>query len=110
MVVKRETILKVIADELRCIKQWLNNDAVLGTTLYRATQSENQALALIELLEVEDCGSTGGYDQKNPLVNKFTNDLVNRFYTVCKKHKQLSFAKEVILMYELRKNETRNKS
>lgn len=42
--------------------------------------------ALVEVLEVEDCGSVGGFDGKNPLQEPSDYKLLNRFATVMFKH------------------------
>ncbi len=49
-----------------------------------------QANILIELLEVQDCGSTDGYDSKNPLVRVSSYKLVNRFVTLVQKRSVLT--------------------
>lgn len=46
----------------------------------------SKAEAIIEVLEVVDCGSTGGFDPHNKLSTDCEHALYCRFLTVMKKH------------------------
>ena len=76
---KRKTILQNIFKNF----QMMTQDIISNPNSY--SKYYNEATALIELLEVEDCGSVGGFDSNNPLVyiTKFT--LFDRFLTLVKK-------------------------
>jgi len=52
------TILKAAASCLRQVKQWEDM-----RDLGRALRYQTQAEALIEILEVHNCGATGGFDK-----------------------------------------------
>jgi hypothetical protein len=55
--VVRATILKAIRANLAAIEQWSEMEDY-GRSYYYSSKAE----ALIELLEVDDCGSIGGFD------------------------------------------------
>lgn len=76
---KREVILKLIKEHLKNSKQWSDD------SIHFRMQCRYMAEGLIQLLEIEDCGSTGGYDRANPLVNKTLDRLYNRYLTLKKK-------------------------
>ncbi|MBP4081389.1 hypothetical protein [Aeromonas sp. MrichA-1] len=46
----------------------------------------HKADSIIEILEVEDCGSTGGYDRQNPNVKITGHKIYDRFLTVLRKY------------------------
>ena len=52
----RSVILKRIKEELQMLEQWREGD-----NLNFALDHQTRAIALIELLEVHDCGSVGGF-------------------------------------------------
>lgn len=58
-VIFRITILKNIKESLSAITQWSEMQHWENAAKYAA-----KAEALIELLEVDDCGSIGGFDAK----------------------------------------------
>jgi hypothetical protein len=62
--VDRIKVLNRIGDHFQMIIQWhgIKKPSCSEST----TQYFNKAMALIELLEIEDCGSTGGYDKGQP--------------------------------------------
>ncbi len=74
--INRNTILKAIKDELLSAKQWSVNG--LEFKLFHRYKAES----LIELLEINDCGSTGGFDQNNPLRTDTQDLLYNRYLTL----------------------------
>lgn len=61
--ITRETILKNAEDCLRQSRQWLEHADGEGGLGF-ALEYQNRAKALIELLEVDDCGSVGGFDRR----------------------------------------------
>ena len=89
--IKRSTILRNIADHLRGELQWSRSGHWDNAWKYA-----QQAIALIELLEVDDCGSVGGFDRTNELVRLVPHEGFNRFWTVSAKYKQMMFAKELL--------------
>lgn len=56
--ITRESILGTIEDNLETRDQWKESESWSNVLQYH-----NQAEALIELLEVSDCGSSGGFDK-----------------------------------------------
>jgi len=78
----RLTILQEIFNNFQQMSQWITSmpESYL--------KSHNQAEQLIELLEVEDCGSVGGFDRENPLINKTGFNLYDRFLTLLNKKNQ----------------------
>jgi hypothetical protein len=75
----RQKILNEIMSDLQMATQWVANSPD------RHTHYMSQAEALVELLEVEDCGATGGFDKKNPRV-PHPHAVFSRFLTVINKH------------------------
>jgi len=80
----RLTILQEIFDNFQQMSQWTTS---MPESYLKA---HNRAEQLIELLEVEDCGSIGGFDRENPLVNETRFTLYNRFLTLLNKKKSSS--------------------
>lgn len=80
----RLTILQEIFNNFQQMSQWI----ISMPESY--SKSYNQAEQLIELLEVEDCGSIGGFDRENPLVKQTGFKLYDRFLTLLNKKKQSS--------------------
>lgn len=75
--ISRDTVLKSIGDHLAQIAQWAelhSYDFVVKDYL--------RAEALIQLLEIEDCGSYGGYDKNQPSARH----IFDRFDWLCKKY------------------------
>jgi hypothetical protein len=62
--ISRETILKRIESCLESVEDWAERTEFHDGNLDSAYNYQCQALALIELLEVDDCGSCGGYDAR----------------------------------------------
>lgn len=79
----RDTILREIEANFNCVIQWAK-----CFDYERASHYSSKAEGLIELLENEDCGSIGGYDDKNPNDRVCDNPLYNRFITLCKKDRK----------------------
>lgn len=81
----RYVILETIQQNLQQIEQW----ARPGMEHYaNAHKYQSHALALIELLEVNDCGSCGGFDKGWDELKKqgVQPSLYNRFAFLCNKH------------------------
>jgi len=57
----RQTILDMIGDNFQSVIQW-SGHADFG----RCAKYSDKAEGLIELLEIHDCGSTGGFDEDQP--------------------------------------------
>jgi hypothetical protein len=79
--IKRKQILQDIFACFQQMTQW----ATINPNSY--SEYYNQAKSLIELLEVEDCGSIGGFDRKNKLVRTTGFELYDRFLTLMNKTK-----------------------
>lgn len=63
--VSRKAILDAIDSEMQRVYDWgsqINEKRIDPDYISRAIQHAYKAEALIELLEVHDCGSTGGFD------------------------------------------------
>ena len=78
--VKRSTVLNAIFANFQMATQWPAN--VEGKDYIAKAES------LIELLEVADCGSTGGFDDDNPRTSVTNHRLFDRFLTVLRKYPQ----------------------
>lgn len=78
----RLTILQEIFYNFQQMSQWI--------ILESYSKYYHRAEQLIELLEVEDCGSVGGFDEKNPTINKTGFRLYDRFLTLLKKKRDAS--------------------
>ena len=74
-------ILQQIFDELQMVTQHVT-DEELGATRYLS-----KAAALVELLEVSDCGSVGGFDRTNPHQHVTGCEVFDRFLTLLRKRK-----------------------
>jgi len=59
--------------------QFLHTPATFEADLHKAD-------AIIEILEVEDCGSIGGYDRQNPNILITGHKIYDRFLTVLRKY------------------------
>lgn len=79
--VSRLKILRRILDSFGMAAQW-KSDLSVNTAQWAAGYL-SQAEGLIELLEVEDCGSVGGFDQGAGGLN----NLFDRFELLCSKYK-----------------------
>jgi hypothetical protein len=85
-VIDRNKILRTIEQHFSNLIQWDRYIDYERTVVYAS-----KAEALIELLEISDCGSTGGFDKKNPLTFTCDYALYDRFITLCKKDKKNVF-------------------
>lgn len=65
--VTRQAVLKLIDRHFQQVAQW----ARLGD-FPRAAEYQAKTEALVELLEIDDCGSSGGYDRKRNQPNPST--------------------------------------
>jgi len=77
--INREYILNRIFDHFQQITQW--NISHIDSTIAHYYKAEG----LIELLEILDCGSVGGYDPECPYRNVTGHRLYNRFLTLVRK-------------------------
>jgi hypothetical protein len=80
MTIKRITLLQAIAENLQMALQYTISSPS------NVSGYSKRAEALIEVIEVDDCGSIGGFDENNPNVKPCSHQLINRFATLCKKN------------------------
>lgn len=81
-IIARKTLLDSAYNSLLMMQQWGNMHSYHNVLEY-----EYKARAIIEVLEVADCGSVGGYDRMNALQNEgSSNRLYRRFMAVARKH------------------------
>lgn len=73
-VIFRSTILKMIESELQSIAQWAGMAIWENAAKYAA-----RAEVLIELLEIDDCGSTGGFDTQRNQGRRGFHTLYSRY-------------------------------
>lgn len=78
---KRLKTLNQIFEYFEQITQWLPD------SIENAAQYMFMAQSLIEFLEVEDCGSVGGYDKKSPVKHESGFTLYDRFLALVRKYK-----------------------
>ena len=96
---KRIKILEEIFSHFQAMTQWIT------TSPDNYSKYFNQAVGLIELLEVEDCGSIGGFDNENPVKwgeSKF--HVYDRFLALIRKEntklkKEIYFTPETMRKY-----------
>lgn len=74
--IERADILERIKRELGMAEQW---DRQQTTHKAHSLEHACKAEALIELLEVDDCGSTGGYDKPRGQKGSLTMTLRERY-------------------------------
>lgn len=86
---KRIDTLQRTFDCFQQITQWV------PFNLSSAYKYASEAEALIELLEVDDCGSVGGFDAKSPIENNYNYKLYNRFIAVLKRHNKFKDIKSI---------------
>ncbi len=87
--VSRIRILNNIFEHFQQISQWLPNHCDT------AAKYTAKAEALIEVLEVVDCGSVGGFDLENPVTNETDFELYNRFLALVRKYRNQDDIKKV---------------
>lgn len=75
----RIEILNRIFECFQQATQWHGTDASCEKYLHMAE-------SLIEILEIVDCGATGGFDEDNPKKWHTGFNLYDRFITVANKH------------------------
>lgn len=76
----RIKILQMIFNSFQQMTQWVT------TSPSSYAEYHNQAKALIELLEVEDCGSVGGFDGDSLPPKECKYHLYDRFLALLSKH------------------------
>lgn len=77
---ERKKILQDIFEYFQQITQWLPNNIDI------ANENMIKAESLITLLEVEDCGSVGGFDPDSPVKYESGFSLYDRFLALVNKH------------------------
>jgi hypothetical protein len=87
--IDRIKLLQRIFGHFQQAIQWLPNDPD------SYLEYINKAESIIELLEIEDCGSVGGFDEKNPLQNIYDFDLYDRFVCLVNKYKNINDIKNI---------------
>jgi hypothetical protein len=104
----RKIILQTIFNNFQGMTQWL-------TSPDHYLENYNQAVALIELLEVEDCGSVGGYDPSNKVKwNESGFHEYDRFLALLRKkdtklEKEIYFTPETMRKFWLEVSNLREK-
>jgi hypothetical protein len=81
--ISRIVILTAIASHFQMASQFLAGN---GSDYYKYIC---KAEALIEILEIDDCGSVGGFDKMNPNKGIVKHLLFNRFLTLIAKYPEL---------------------
>lgn len=77
---QRIKILNDIFSNFQQTTQWLPDN------MGNASKYMFKAESLIEMLEVDDCGSIGGYDQKSPVISKSGFLLYDRFIALVNRY------------------------
>ncbi len=85
--ISRLTILNEI---MACFYQVIQWDEFCYDTKDNVVEYQHKADTLIELLEVEDCGSCGGFDKNNPLKRETNYKSFDRFLCVLRKYNKPS--------------------
>lgn len=62
MQINRTNLIKRVEDNLKLVKQWENIEYTNTGYLENVLKYAHRAEALIEAVEVFDCGSVGGFD------------------------------------------------
>lgn len=78
--IKRIAILQDTFRYFQQITQWI------PFHLDTASKYMQKAESLIELLEVQDCGSIGGFDKDNPVINTTGFSLYDRYLALVHKY------------------------
>lgn len=77
---ERVQVLNAIFSYFQQITQWLPSHCS------NAAKYADKAAALIEFLEVQDCGSIGGFDKDSPLKHESNFELYDRFLALVRKY------------------------
>jgi len=78
--ISRLEILNEIFSQFQQITQWLPSN------IKNAFTAQEKAEILIEILEVNDCGSVGGFDKESPVLKESGFPLYDRFLALVRKH------------------------
>jgi len=73
-----------------CFQQVVQWDKFGYDTKESVVEYQHKAVVLIELLEVDDCMSVGGFDDSNKLGRETKNRSFNRFLCVLRKYNKPS--------------------
>lgn len=84
----RVIILQSIFEDFQQVSQWLPHQ------LYKAVKYTAQAEGLIELMEIEDCGSVGGFDLDNKIKHISGYGLYDRFLALLEKYNDVAHIKQ----------------
>ena len=104
---KRKIILQKIFNHFQQMTQWIITSPKSYAKYF------NKAESLIELLEIKDCGSVGGFDKNNPVKwNESKFHLYDRFLALIRKEntklqKECYFTPETMRKYWLHIKEER---
>ena len=90
----RVKLLIEISEHFNQIKQWFPMFA-----FDKASEYNFKAESLIEFLEVEDCGSVGGYDNKNKLPKQCRCELYDRFLALVYKYDNITDVNKKVKQY-----------
>lgn len=85
---KRITLLQQAFREFQCASQWITSNPS------RYVECLSKAESIIEILEIEDCGSVGGFDKENKFKAVIGFKLYDRFLTVIRKNNEYSDLKD----------------
>jgi hypothetical protein len=85
---KRITLLQKAFRNFQCASQWVTSNPS------QYVEFLNKAESIIEILEIEDCGSVGGFDKENKCKTVTGFKLYDRFLTVIRKRNKYSDLKE----------------
>lgn len=77
---QRVLLLNSIFSKFRLIRQWTPSDIVI------ASKYAIQAESIIEILEIDDCGSVGGFDKESPVKIISGYRLYDRFLALVSKY------------------------
>jgi hypothetical protein len=78
--------LAILREIMSCWQQVAQWDKWGYDTKDNVVKNQHQAAVLIELLEVDDCGSVGGFDGGNKPGRETKNWVFNRFLAVLRKY------------------------
>lgn len=81
---KRIEFLQDVFSNLQCASQWIISNP--SGYLEYITRADT----IIQLLEIDDCGSVGGFDPNNKCKKVTGFEIYDRFLTVIRKHHKYS--------------------